>query len=302
MTKQPPVSDLDADGLTPSGSLRDAPADTVAGLLALGLDVHSAAVLGFVLRHEEVTATQIVAATGLSPSQVSAAVNGMKKLGLLDRVENRRPALMFVSPHAADVVSRLAAAAAIVHERAASDADSAADRLHEAVARSAARGRPVYEVVPVSDVRQSGFDPYRPGATRHDEVLRGSARTLLHWRPSHRCPTRLLVAEANDDTVRALRNRLERSRLYAEVVVQVTDAQLPELLLLDDALVRLTAGSSLGRVYAWSREGSHLCAAQELFTAWWQAARPAFQLDAFQAPAFDESELEVDEWDENEVA
>ena len=45
----------------------------------------------------------------------------------------------------------------------------------------------------------------------------------------------------------------------------------------------------------WSRDGAHVRAAQQLFALWWDAA-PAGLVTPW-PPMWDDSELEVDEWD-----
>jgi hypothetical protein len=81
------------------------------------------------------------------------------------------------------------------------------------------------------------------------------------------------------------------------VVVRTTSRELPSLLLLDREQVRVSGGSPLGRVHAWSRERLHVHAASELFASWWDAAQPAFELPEPPAVPLDESDLDVDEWD-----
>lgn len=266
-------------------------------LQALGLSRADAAVVHAVLALEEATSNDIGAISGLAPSQVSRTVSALRRKGLLDRIDGRRPAVVFVSPHAATAAERLQHEADAARRADALRGEAAAEALRVAAKRTGERGRPMYEVVPATDFTSPSYDVLRLGRTKHDEVVRGTADTLPHWRPSPWCATRLLVAEPGPASLVPLFARLRRQQRRQAVQVRVSQEPHPDLLLLDDDRVRVTGGNARGRVHAWSREPLHVQAARQLFTLWWDAAGEQLDLPATAFPQIDETDLDVDEWD-----
>jgi hypothetical protein len=114
----------------------------------------------------------------------------------------------------------------------------------------------------------------------------------------------LLVAGPglHPDELGEVRRDLERRpRGRAAVEVRRCLEARPDLLVLDRARARITAGSPLGRVHGWSREPLHVAAAEQLFLSWWEQATPAFVIPAHVIPPFDETDLDVEEWDPGEL-
>jgi hypothetical protein len=78
---------------------------------------------------------------------------------------------------------------------------------------------------------------------------------------------------------------------------------LPRMWLLDDdrvgTRVGITAGSAYGMQRVWSRDEAHVRAVRELFELWWQGARPGPVTP--RRPEQPEPELDVDEWDPDEL-
>ncbi|MDP9182278.1 MAG: MarR family transcriptional regulator [Actinomycetota bacterium] len=271
----------------------------------LGLTPDEAAVLHVLLRVQEATPAQICAATGITPPRASTTISGLMRLGLADRVPNRRPSVVFVNPQADAVAAQLRTKAAERRDEAGARAARAADAVHRAARQSAERRRPMYELQPGTDPLSPDYDALRRGRTSHDEVGIASPELFAWWVPSPSCATRLLLVSrdpvADHAGIARLRARAETQPRRCAVEVRSTHDARAELLLLDGDRVRVSASSAHGRVLAWSREPVHVLAAAELFELWWLAATPRLELPARSPSLPPEPDYDVEEWDPEDL-
>jgi DNA-binding MarR family transcriptional regulator len=274
---------------------------TTDDLLALGLDRAEAAVLTFVISAEEATVGQIRAATSLTPTRTSTAITALMRRGLLDRVQRRRPSVVFIHAHAEAGVRQLRDAAEARREVAAAQANRGAESLLAAARGSAARGRPLHEVRPSTDLLSPDYDVVRLARDTHDQVARLTQLLLDLWVPPLRCRTRLLLVTPDDWTgpvdISALRRRVTAWAPRRGFEARITHEQHVELQVLDSERVGLLASTDQGRAQVWSREPAHARAAVELFGLWWRTATPLLEVSPRVPRDTPDPEYDVEEWD-----
>ena len=274
-------------------------------LRELGLTPDEATVLHFLLLAQEATPAQICAATGLTTPRASTTISALMGRGLADRVPNRRPSVVFVNPDADVVAAKLQATAAEGRDASGARAERAADAVQRAARQSAERRRPMYELQPGTDPLGPNYDVLRRGSTSHDEVAVASPQLFAWWHPSPKCTTRLLLVSrdpaADDSEVARLRARVETQPRRSALEVRSTADDFAEVLLLDGDRVRISAGSTHGRVLAWSREPVHVRAATELFELWWATAAPILELPACSPAVPPEPDYDGEAWDPAEL-
>jgi DNA-binding MarR family transcriptional regulator len=266
--------------------------------LALGMSELDARILAAIIAAEEVTAATLCAVTGERAPKISVAVENLIRRGLVERVRNRRPSLIFMNPAAPDVLARLAAEAKQEHEQRLADVDLAVEAVTQASARREARGRPYYELDPRRNRDSDDFVwRERRGRTSHDEVvwsmdvtLGGAPRSFLG------CPTRLLITDSELDPELAARGQQPGSE------VRSTDEALPRLLVIDGTRAGITSGTQYGQMLVWSRDALHVRAAEQLFGLWWDEAAPGAVTPYPEPKPPEEENWDVDERDPNELA
>lgn len=272
---------------------------------ALGLGDLEARILAYVVSEEEVVAADLAAATGVRLSAVSVAVQGLLRRGLLQRIYGRRPSVIFLHPQAPEALARLAEVQAQVQETQRALAAEATAAVVAAAERRVERGRPYHELEPRLriDSTLAGW-PVRRGRLSHAQVmaapyLGGSAPVSLPG-----CPARLLISGQLAQTAGLSSGQgMDVARWQQPgSEVKVIELALPLLWLLDGERVGTVAGTKQGVRLVWSQDRLHVRAAQELFELWWARApagvvtpdRPALR-------QWSEADLEVDEWDPEEV-
>jgi DNA-binding MarR family transcriptional regulator len=261
--------------------------------LALGLGELEGRVLAIVVAEEEVTAATLCAATGSHAPAISVAVRSLIRQGLLERVPNRRPSLIFLHPQAPQALAPLIATARDRHEQRQRQVDEAAEAVARAAARRVERGRPHHELEPLSGRDRVQNRAEWRGKTSHDEVVQ--ATDLVHASAARsRCPARLLVMGEGVDVEQVAR----RQRPGSEV--RATTAGLPRLRVLDGQRIGVVAGTRHGPAMVWSRDECHVRAVTVAFEQWWEQAGGGV-VTPYPVEAEEEG-LEVDEWDPEDVA
>lgn len=260
----------------------------------MGLTDLEAKVLRALLVEEEMTLTALAAELGSNRPAVSTAVAALVRRRLLERVTTRRPGVVFVHAHAEESLAQLNAEAA-ARERGRAEAIEATQRLvATAAARRRDRGRPHYELLPTA--RGSDYQPRSDrGRTSHDEVhpVEDTLQSGCSQRALVGCPTRLLVTGTGAD----LDAWVACQALGSEV--RQTCEPLPALRIVDGERVGLRVTSRHGVATAWTRDGRHLRAAQELFDLWWERAGPgAIKPVPLPGP---EPHWDVEEWDPEDL-
>lgn len=266
---------------------------------ALGLGALEARLLAVVVAQEEVTATDLAAATGMALSAISVAVRGLVRRGLLERVAGRRPSVIFLSPEAPEALARLSEARDKEWRERCARAAEATALLEAAAKRREERGRPYHELEP--PIRREdvcGGWPRSKGRTSHDQVA--LATDLAGWRSSQSligCPARLLVVGTDVDLDHLARRQQPGSE------VRSTEEPHPNVWLLDGERdgqrVGLVAGTRWGTRGVWSRDAGFVRAAKELFELWWERA-PTGVVTPYPKVATEE-DLDVEEWDPEDM-
>ena len=263
--------------------------DAFAGLTALGLTDLEAAVFAVVVKEHEVTAADLAAATSASQPAVSVAVKGLVRRGLVDRVYQRRPSLVFLAERALEALAVLVTAADERERERRERVEEAVALVELSAAARADRGRPRCELERY--VRGEGHvRPSRQGRTAHDQVLSGQeALRSLAGLSLLRCPARLLLTGPAVDLEEIARRQASGSE------VRATTESLPAVWLLDGDRVGVSSSTEQGGVIAWSRDKAHLAAATELFELWWERAGSGVVTPA---PVRElEGDWDVEEWD-----
>jgi DNA-binding MarR family transcriptional regulator len=238
-------------------------------LRALGLSGPEAAVLVALGREGDSTAAALAALTGLRRPQVSAAVQRLEQVGLVEVVRNRRPHPLRLAPDPGRPVAGLLRALESDRQQASRRADEAAELLRRQAAALARqpRARPLRRLTGVGP----GADHDLLVARRtYDEVALADSATVRRGVPLYpsRAVRRLLVVGEPPD---------ERRRWWVSkgVDVRSSSAELPLLVVVDGGRARVEVGTTAPGRTAWTFDRAQVQALQQLFELWWLAAGPA---------------------------
>lgn len=128
---------------------------------------------------------------------------------------------------------------------------------------------------------------YRCKSSYDQVVQAGQARPAAH--PRRRA--RLIVPARDVHPVNLLRMADPGSEIRVA-------SGLPAVLILDAARLAVLVSTPQGLRVGWSRDALHVAAAQDLFERWWAAAEP---FHVKERVLFDESDVIVEEWDEEQA-
>ncbi len=264
------------------------------GLRWLGLSDHEVRVLVAVLAHDEVPTPTLVALTDLRHPAVSKAVRSLQHRGLLERTPNVRPSVVYLHPTAGATLAELRDRA---HERDArilKELTETQVKVSAASARRVLRGRPVVELEPIARGVPGDRERERRGRFAHDEVIdRVEPGRGIAARAWVGCVSRLLVTAAE------INLEVLATQQAAGSEVRFSDQPLPPLRILDRERVAVEVSTAGGLSFGWSRDARHVRAVQHLFDQWWDRAAPGIVKPY--PPTWDESDVDVDEWDPDDL-